>query len=110
MKRNLYSQFNFGGFTINDELYMKNLKKRVKIAQENYNKTELSKYVDFYTYASTWSKIQQEFFNYFVTLEPKYKKILINALDNHIKSAKSMGSYLYPSYDDSVKLLIQLKK
>lgn len=96
MKRNLYSQFNFGGFTINDELYMKNLKKRVKIAQENYNKTELSKYV--------------EFFNYFVTLEPKYKKILINALDNHIKSAKSMGSYLYPSYDDSVKLLIQLKK
>ena len=109
MKSNLYNKSNFGGL-INDMIYMKNLSERVEIAKKNYSKTELSKHVNFYTYASTWSNIQQEFFKYFLTLEPEYKKILIDALDKHIKSAKFMGSYLYPSYDDSVKLLIQLKK
>ena len=104
MKRDLYNQSNFGGLSINDMIYMKNLKRSVKTAQDNYNKTELSKYVDFWTYASTWSTIKQEFVIYFLTLEPKYKKKLIDALDKHIKSAKFMGSYLYPSYDDSIKL------
>lgn len=110
MNKNLYSQFNFGGRTITDMIYMNNLNKSVKTAQDNYNKTELSKYVDFWTYASTWSNIRVDFFSYFLTLEPKYKKKLIDALDKHIKSAKFMGSYLYPSYDDSVKLKILLDK
>ena len=110
MKMNLHNKSNFGGLSINDMIYMKNLKKSVKTAQDNYKKTELSKYVDFWTYASNWSTIQQIFVIYFLTLEHKYKKKLIDALDKHIQSAKFMGSYLNPSYDDSVKLLIQLKK
>ena len=81
----------------------------LKTAQDNYNKTVLSKYVDFWTYASTWSNIRVDFFSYFLTLEPKYKKKLIDALYKNIAEAKFMGSYLYPSRDDSEKLLVLLE-
>lgn len=109
MKRDFKNQYNFGGLSINDMIYMKNLKKNVKTAQDNYNKTVLSKYVDFWTYASTWSNIRVDFFSYFLTLEPKYKKKLIDALYKNIAEAKFMGSYLYPSRDDSEKLLVLLE-